>query len=69
MFKKKMFWQDHENSFWMLAPFLSEAVEASLCYFFENCLMKLKFQNLRNMQVCTFKQESNLHISIYHISI
>ena len=45
------FWQNHENPFWTLVPFLSEAVEASLCYFFENWLMKLKFPNLRNMQI------------------
>ena len=30
--------------------FLSEAVEASLCYFFENWLMKLKCPNLSNIQ-------------------
>ena len=31
-----------------LGPFLLEAVEASLCHFFENWLMKLKFPNLLN---------------------
>ena len=31
---------------WYLILFLSEAVESSLCYFFENWLMKLKFPNL-----------------------
>ena len=41
--KNNFFWQNHENSCWILAPFLSEAVEASLCYFFENWLMKLKW--------------------------
>ena len=30
----------------ILAPFLSEAVEASRCHFFENWLMKHKFPNL-----------------------
>ena len=30
----------------ILAPFLSEAVEARRCYFFENWLMKLKFPSL-----------------------
>ena len=45
------FWQNHENSCWILAPFLSEAVEASLCYLFKNCLMKLKCPNLRNTQI------------------
>ena len=34
--------------YWYLIPFLSEAVEASLCYFFKNWLMKLKFPNLLN---------------------
>ena len=33
---------------WYLILFLAEAVEASLCYFFENWLMKLKFPNLPN---------------------
>ena len=28
-FEKKLFWQNHENSCWILAPFLSEAVEAT----------------------------------------
>ena len=37
-----------------MALFLSEAVEASLCYFFGNWLMKLKFPNLRNIH--TFRQ-------------
>ena len=30
----------------ILAPFLSEAVEASRCHFFENWLMKHKFPHL-----------------------
>jgi hypothetical protein len=34
-----------------MASFLSEAVEASLCYFFENLLMKLKYPNLRIIQI------------------
>ena len=34
--------------YWYLIPFLSEAVEASLCNFFKNWLMKLKFPNLLN---------------------
>ena len=50
-FEKNIFWQNHESPFWISAPFLSEAVEASLCYFFENWLMKLKFFNLRNIQI------------------
>jgi len=28
-FEKKLFWQNHENSCWILAPFLSGAVEAT----------------------------------------
>ena len=56
-FEKKWFWQNHENPFWILAPFLSEAVEAILCYFFKNWLMKLRFPNLRNIHYTdTFKQ-------------
>ena len=35
-----------EISCWILAPFLSEAVEASLCYFFKNWLMIIKLPNL-----------------------
>ena len=31
---------------WYLVPFLSEAAEASPCYFFQNWLMKLKCPNL-----------------------
>ena len=50
-FEKKYFWQNHENQFWILAHFLSEAVEASLCYFFKNWLVKLKLPNLRNIQI------------------
>ena len=50
-FEKKIFRQNHENPFWILAPFLSEAVEASLCDFFKNWLVKLKFPNLRNIQI------------------
>ena len=38
----------HQKSIFLLilAPFLSEAVEASQCYLFENWLMKLKCPNL-----------------------
>ena len=39
------------NFHWYMAPFLSEAVEASLCYFFEIWWMKLKCHNLRNTQI------------------
>ena len=37
------------TNIWYL--FLPEAVEARLCYFFENFLMKLKCPNLRNIQI------------------
>ena len=37
---------NHEISCWILAPFLSEAVEVSECNFFENWLMKHKSPNL-----------------------
>ena len=33
--------------YWYLVPFLSEAVEASLCYFLKHWLMKLKCPNIR----------------------
>jgi hypothetical protein len=41
-------WNGYEKVqfFTNLVPFLSEAVEASGCYFFENWLMKLKCPNL-----------------------
>ena len=41
---------DHQkfNFYWYLITFLSEAVEASFCYFFGNWVMKLKFPNLLN---------------------
>ena len=50
-----MFWKEinfclnHEISCWILAPSLSEAVEANPCHFFGNWLMKLKFPILLNM--------------------
>ena len=41
---------DHQKSifYWYLIPLLSEAVEASRCYFFENWLIKFKCPNLLN---------------------
>ena len=48
-----MFWRilffcyNHEISYWILAPFLSEAVEASRCYFFENQEWISKIYHLR----------------------
>ena len=41
----------NQNFLWYMVPFLLEAVEANLCYFFENWLMKLKFFNLRNIPI------------------
>ena len=41
----------HKVSYWILAPFLSETVEASLFHFFENWLMKLKFLNLLRLLI------------------
>ena len=43
---EKKIWQNHENSCWILAPFLSEAAEASQYYFFENRWKKLKCPHL-----------------------
>ena len=40
-------WYNHEISYWILAPFLSEAVEASRCYFFKNQEWILKIYHLR----------------------
>ena len=48
MFWKEKFWLNHEISCWILAPFLSEAVEARLYYFFKNCLIKTKCHDLLN---------------------
>jgi hypothetical protein len=42
-FEKKKFWVESQNINMNLVPFLSEAVEASLCYFFENWWMKLNW--------------------------
>jgi hypothetical protein len=53
--EKKMFWQNLEKSCWILAPFLSEATEAILYYFFEYRLMRLKSPNLRNTQIPSFR--------------
>ena len=41
------FWYNHEISYWILAPFLSEAVEASRCYFLETQECISKIYNLR----------------------
>ena len=43
---------------------MSEAVEASLCYFFENWLMKLKFPNLRNIQIPSNK----IYLAYFYLS-
>jgi hypothetical protein len=48
---KKIFLTESWKSRWILATFLSEAGEASLCHFFENWLMKLKWPHLRNTQM------------------
>ena len=37
--------------YWFLAPFVLEAVEASLSYFFENWMMKVKYPKLRIIQI------------------
>jgi hypothetical protein len=50
------------NFHWYMVPFLLEAVEANLCYFFLNWLMKLKFYDLRNYRY--LQPKSNMHISI-----
>ena len=47
---------------WYMVPFLSEAVEVSLCYFFENWLMKCKCPNLRNTQLPSFYRVSHLKL-------
>ena len=44
--RKNFFGWNHEISYWILAPFLSEAVEASQYYFFENWFIKLKCPTL-----------------------
>ena len=41
----------HPIFHWNLVPFLSESVEASLCYFFEKWLTKLKCPILWNIQI------------------
>ena len=47
--KRKMFSQYHKISCWILASFISEAVEVSLCYFFERILINLRWWIFRNM--------------------
>ena len=44
--KTNIFCYNHEISSWILAPIKLEAVEASLCQFFEKRWMKLKFPTL-----------------------
>ena len=50
-----VFWKKKLTESWKpmlnFSNFLSEVVEASLCYFFKNWLMKLKCPNLRNIQI------------------
>ena len=46
---------------WYLRSFLSEAVEASLCYFFENWLMKHKIPNLLKPQGTIIHQNSQFY--------
>ena len=48
----------YQAKFWH--PFLSEAVEVSQCYFFENRLIKLKCPNLLNVLLPFFKLGSQL---------
>ena len=47
-FEKKLFWQNHENSCWILAPFLSGAVEATWGQKSFKWLIRHKFPLLRN---------------------
>ena len=58
--KNFIFLYNHKISYWILATFLSEAVEASRCYFFENQECISKVYNLRipkllsNMIFCKY---------------
>ena len=62
--------------YWYMVPFLSEAVEASRCYFFKNWLMKLKCPHLLKplgtiiQQNCWFfypsKPFSFVHFNMIH---
>ena len=58
LFRKFFFDRIWKKSCWILATFLSEAVEASLCHFFKYWLMKLKCPNLRNTQISSFWPKS-----------
>ena len=49
LFCGKNYWK--YKSYWYTVLFLLEAIEANICYFFENRLMKLKFPNLRKIQI------------------
>ena len=67
---------DHEKStfYWYLRPFLSEAVEASLCYFFENWLMKHKSPNLLKPLGTIIHQNSQFYypselFSFHHFNV
>ena len=57
-----------------LRPFLSEAVEASLCYFFENWLIKLKCPNLLKPLGTIIHQHSQFYyplepFSFHHFNV
>ena len=56
--------QKRSRSFPIFVPFLSEAVEASLCYFFENLLMKLKFFILRSIQIPSKENLTSIFLSV-----
>ena len=75
-----MFWEEnnfclnHKISCWILAPFLSDVVEASLCHFFKNWLMKHKFPNLLKHLGTIIHQNSQFYypsepFSFHHFNV
>ena len=72
--KNKVFLQNHEISGLILITFLLEAVEASLCYFFKNWLMKHKSPNLLKPLGTIIHQNSQFYypsepFSFHHFNV
>ena len=72
--RNKVFWQNHEISGLILITFLLEAVEASLCYFFKNWLMKHKSPNLLKPLGTIIHQNSQFYypsepFSFHHFNV
>ena len=69
IFMYQFFWYGHKISSWILAPFLSEALEARWCYFFEKWLMKLKLHHIYEKNINSSTHLSHLDTYIHFTMI